>query len=321
MVSDPPYDQRVQRILAIADDLLQSSADVLPDGQLERAFLQRDLWKAAAEVVDTPVFAGDEANSHVWKTAMLNRLVPLVRRLAMPRQAILDLPCNLQLDPELKELFADGSPWLPLGYDGRPAAERHIVGGLGTGTNQGAWLIFTRGPSGLRSSYTWAATLASTPPDQAAKLDVPPGTGFAIIRRMTLIDDTGQIVPTCITEALQRRTHVRLSPAEEAKAAWSIRAFYEPQKFVVSRHALFAGQSSGLQQISVRGEGIPPDTCTSCHHGITGTSIQSRLRMRPDGQGGFRPDPVVVSTIDRELTLAVAWLMAQEDFSTLMRYW
>ncbi len=321
MVSDPPYDLRVQRILASADDLLRSRADILPVEQLERAFLQRDLWKAAAEVVDVPVRVGDEAISRAWKTALLTRLVPLLRRLAMPRQVILDLPCNLQGDPQLNELLVDGSPWLTLGYAGRPAAERHVAGRLGSGTNQGAWLILTRGSSGLRSSHAWAKTLAATPRDEAAKLKIPPGTAFAIMRRMSLIDDSGQIIPTCITEALQMRTHVRLSPTEEAKATWSMRAFYDPQAFVVSRQALFAGQNGGLQEISVRGEGIPPDTCTSCHHGTTGASIQSVLQIRSDGLGAFRPDPLIVSTIDRELTLAATWLMAQDDFRTLMRYW
>ena len=89
-----------------------------------------------------------------------------------------------------------------------------------------AFLVFVRMPG-----QTSEATLDKLTAGQA-----PPGTQVALVRRALLIDETGDIVLSPLTESIQLRHFY----GEDAQAFF---------KFKLSRAFLFAGEAGGLRPL------------------------------------------------------------------------
>lgn len=315
--SSLPYGSRIQRILATADGLLRDGASLSNLTPLERALRQRDLWKAAADIIDAPVLDDDpEGIGAAWKEALLSRLVPLMRHLALSEAEIRALPCNLQADEELKALLAENTPWLVLGNRSRPLAAMHSAGALGT-TNQGAWAILTRAPGDRQASLEWVATLARTNREAAGGLNVPAGTAFALLRYMALIDQVGQIVPTCITEKVQMRTY----RARRTTVDYQPFAPFSVVDRELFRRATLRGQGSAMHTRDAADDDSLSTACATCHSGGRGSSIRILVPLFEGDPSIPLTDRMGTSSVERELQLSAVEVAEQDGFQELMRHW
>ena len=71
----------------------------------------------------------------------------------------------------------------------------------------------------------------------------PPGTRVALLRQMLLLDSSGEVIPTHLTESIQMRTYKTIAPDPSAIGE------QENFEFRLSRALLFAGQAGGLRRI------------------------------------------------------------------------
>jgi hypothetical protein len=107
--------------------------------------------------------------------------------------------------------------------------------------------VFLRLPGGRARTVQYLSDLRQWKPKHADDEPprVPPRTQFALARRMMLVDDSGAIAPTRLTESVQVRVlHGLANPGGD------------PQSFVefrLRRRALIAGRAGGLGVVE-RGE-------------------------------------------------------------------
>ena len=350
LLEDPDF----VRVLAVADEFLRTHGESLAHSPVERGFLQRDVWKVADALAvapgpdDDPTFP---TRINERRQMLLRRLVPIMRRLAMSRATIEAAPDNLSqaiaarafpvsfnaaneaagfLPPNLvaapdhtaSDLATPDGPWLVLGRAGGPLATAHLAGLFGD-MNQSAWLVMMRGAGDRRTAAAFLATLAATARADAGELAVPPGTEFALVRRMMLIDDTGSIVPSPVTEEIRLR-HYDLFPSFAGSPHLN-----PDQVFVamhVARESLFRGQTGGLEKEMA---GRSAEECSQCHtlftvtHAhVSASTINSFSRpFTQEDEIRTRPGPLRVTTARNELAECARWLMAQPDFAKLKKYW
>ena len=225
-----------QKVLQVLDDFLASQAEHLIQDPLKRAMFQRDLWA----VFD---WAASQAEPHpLEREALKVRLAEIMRRVALSREEILSLPDNyasavesgiypaaFQADqPDTAflptNLFQPDSAWVPMGRQGGPVAITHTEAFPFFGRS--VFLVFVRSPDGRDATLDFIESLNSEPSPVTAI-----GSEVALVRRMLLIDNKGQLVLSPLVETIQLR---HFNPAQ---------SFYE---FELDRKHLFAGIAGGL---------------------------------------------------------------------------
>jgi hypothetical protein len=166
------------------------------------------------------------------------------------------------------------------------------------------------GAGATGASASSHAAAATRPGEAAAEEVVPPGSVLALIRRMRLVDDRGELVTCKLVESVQLRIYRAPVPGQ----AGASQAF---QEFLLSREALFAGRNGGLvaigpedRQISSAQFPVPADVdpfergnlagfmhnsmgCTQCHGdpAVFGIMSGGAMRLRElDESGVGRPD-------------------------------
>jgi hypothetical protein len=225
-----------QQVVRVLDEFLSNNADNLIQPPLKRAMFQRDLWAVFDWLVSQaePYPAAREA--------LAVRLVEIMKRIALSREEILSLPDNYRLavssglyptafqgdHPEEiflpPDLFQPDSAWVPIGREGGPAAMTHTEAFPFFGRS--VFLVFYRSPDGRRATLDFIDAL-NTEPSRALTM----GLDVALVRRMLLIDDEGNLVLSPMVEMIQIR---HFNPAQ---------SFYE---FELDRSRLFDGVAGGL---------------------------------------------------------------------------
>jgi len=225
------------------DEFLEQNAETFIDDPLKRAILQRDLWAVFVMTAD-PLLPRQPQRRDVQK-----RLAQVMRRVALSAEDITRLPDNLALAvksrvfptayradhperPFLPDnlLQADG-PWVLVRSRLRNddlAAPNHVRATLG----RSAFLLFLRLPGGRRETLDYLNRLKELPKGKEIP-QIPVGTQVALLRRMMLVDDTGTLRLTPLTESLQIRVYQKLTAPQ----------MYE---FSLRRKDLFAGRAGGL---------------------------------------------------------------------------
>jgi len=220
----------------VLDDYINSNAETLIRDPLKRAMFQRDLWA----VFDWLAFQSEPYPSQ--REALKTRLARIIRRVALTKDEILALPDNYTSTIESKvfpadfqanqpqatflpsDLFLPDSAWIPMGREGGPIAMSH--------TNEfpffgrSVFLVFLRSPEGRKATLDLIQSLNTEP--QAVQTM---GIDVALVRRMLLIDDHGNLVLSPLFETIQIR---HFNPEQ---------IFHE---YELSRRSLFEGSAGGL---------------------------------------------------------------------------
>ena len=324
-----------QQTIQVLDEFLSTHAENLVSDPLKRAMFQRDLWVvfdwAASQ---TEPFASQ-------RQALETRLAQIIKRVALSKEEILSLPDNYTLavrsntfpanaeadHPETAFLPADifqaDSAWLPIGREGGPIAITHTEAFPFYGHS--VFLVYLRSPAGRAATLDYIKSLNTEPTPVT-----PIGSDVALVRRMLLIDDQGDLILSPLVETVQIR---HFSPAQ---------SFHE---FELSRAHLFDGLAGGLVlkrnlfmvfmgqgdvfQISDIAElqASIPDICEACHFeyppifnsGNT-RSILSYSREKfplPDNK-----QPVLFPTTPAdEAQTVIRWKLNHETWNSLKTLW
>jgi hypothetical protein len=226
------YQQAVQ----VLDEFLSMHAENLIREPLKRAMFQRDLWA----VYDW--LAGQAEPFPVQRQVLETRLVQVIKRVVLSKDEILSLPDNYGLavgsnafpasaqadHPETaflpSDIFQADDAWVPMGREGGPIAITHTEAFPFYGHS--VFLVFLRSPSGRAATLDFIKSL-NTEPKPATAI----GSEVALVRRMLLIDEQGDLILSPLVETVQIR-HFR--PAQ---------SFHE---FELNRTRLFDGLAGGL---------------------------------------------------------------------------
>jgi len=247
--------------MALLDAFLKDRAAARIEDPLKRAIFQRDLWAVLANLsgaarktfredptgrlelagIEDP---GDtELPQRTQRREVQMQLAQIMRQVALAPAEIDALPDNLaatvragtfptSFDPKHadrpflpSDLLDPDGPWVAVANPDRTdrlAAPEHVRFTKG----RSLFLTLVRSPEGRQT--TEAAV---------KKLEFPTGTQVALLRRIFLIDTTGALRPTRLTESLQ------------------LRVFQEPYRnhpafeFALRRADLIARRSGGLRPI------------------------------------------------------------------------
>ena len=225
-----------QRAVEVLDEFLTTGGENLASDPLKRAMFQRDLWA----VFDWLAFQAEPYPSQ--RDALKTRLAKIIKRVALTAEEILSLPDNYTLAVESKifpadfqadqpqeaflpfDLFDPESAWVPMGREGGPVAMSHTEGFPFFG--RAVFLVFVRSPDGRNATLDFIRSLNTDP-----ETVLTTGSDVALVRRMILIDDQGNLVLSPLIETIQIR---HFNPEQ---------IFHE---FELSRMFLFEGSSDGL---------------------------------------------------------------------------
>ena len=225
-----------EEAIQILDEFLTTHAENLVKDPLKRAMFQRDLWA----VSDWLAF---QSSSYPFKSAALKtRLAQIIRRVALTKEQIASLPDNYTLTVQSGAfpaafqadnpkaaflppgLFQSDSAWVPMGREGGPIAMSHTE--VFPFAGRSVFLVFVRSPDGRKATLDFIKTL-----NARGNPVTPIGTEVALVRRMLLIDDQGDLVLSPITETIQIR---HFNPAQ---------FFHE---YEVKRERLLSGLANSL---------------------------------------------------------------------------
>lgn len=315
-----------RQAIQLLDDFLEHDTGKLVADPLKRAILQRDLWAIFVTVTDTKL------SQEPKRRTLQKRLAQVMRSVALTEKEIAGLPDNLAVavrsqkfprswNPEVPprpflpgDLLKPSGPWVSVRNRLRPdnlAAPIHVEATMG----RSAFLLFLQLPGGRKATLDYLTTLEDLPPNTPVP-QIPTGTHVALQRRMLLIDQTGTLRITPVTENLQMRVTRELKQQDMSE-------------FTLRRKRFFDGLSGGLrptpldeenrfdlgflgfdlnrhldpldERFRTRRSPVIMKTCTVCHGGPGIFSFQSlfagHFDRPPLGKGN--PEDQVTSTIDR----------------------
>jgi hypothetical protein len=262
-----------QQAIKLLDEFLSVNGAALIIDPLKRAMLQRDLWAIFDWSAETSFSYQREAQ------ALQSKLAPVIRSIALSREQIRALPDNYadalrakvfaaQYDPERREsaflppdLFQPDGPWVCVSArGGQPIAPSHAYAFSGRSVFQ----IFIRLPEGRSSTLNYLEKLQGFPVSIPGRNpnwrlgnpnlpQFPVGTQLALVRKMVIIDNQGDLAPTRLTEDVQIRVHRAISKTIPEGFNFDSNAERTSQDFFeikLSRAKLFAGHSGGLRALA-----------------------------------------------------------------------
>jgi hypothetical protein len=270
-----------ERAVGLLNEFVATHAEQLIVDPLKRAILQRDLWMVADwldgnHVPSRKPTLGVQA-IHAATLRLRRPLNIALARLALTPQQIRQLPDNYAASAAAggvpPDLFTAGGPWVSVGPSSEPVAPSH-VNDEGPGKNS-VFLVFIRLPGGRDATLKYLDRLRSfdeplwmDTPDPAMKPflpsypnpDVPQfpaGTQVALVRRALLIDSSGEIIPSRLTESVQLRIYRQVGEmtpqvfldAHRTEESFFARAGQDFRELRLSRAALFSGRAGGLMPI------------------------------------------------------------------------
>jgi len=260
--------------IELLDEFLNTHAERLIADPLKRAVFQHDLWA----VFDWLVTTNDRyppKTRHLAEARELEaRLARVIRSVALTTDQIKALPDNYvaalaakafptSYDPEHRDrqflptdMFSSSGSWVTLNpFSSVPLSHSQAF-------SHSAFAILINLPGGRERTISYLKTLWDFPhpfvadtrfPDRTTMLnpDLPPfpsGTQLALVRKMLLIDQAGDIVASRVIETMQLRVFHPPSPVEFPHQP----DFYGDQDFFeirFSRKKLFAGEAAGLRAV------------------------------------------------------------------------
>jgi hypothetical protein len=344
------------------DDFLAS--DRKSPGTLHQALLLNDVWSAF-----------DLAAYRDTQPVQL-KLARAIGRLRMPATVIATLPDNYaqavkhggfatHFDPEHPDtpflpvdLFDAYGSWVQIGKQGHGLiAPFHVAGFGGRSTFQ----VFIRCPGGRKETLAylqalnlfrtpWSVEPATIAYDTSTRESVrwsplrlnadtpqfPAGTTVALIRRMVVIDEKLEPVPTIITQSVQLRVYRRVGDRQAEDGVEEFGTRQSVYDFVMRRRDLLAGQAGGLHALAREereyrrthdSRGGPVEekyltgpvvlsTCARCHanDGIFSVNTYTRM-LSPDLTGN--PQLLPADAPGYQGAATVQWKKTQFDWGLL----
>jgi hypothetical protein len=372
LLQGPSHD----RAVTVLTEFVDTHGEKLIDDPLKRAILQRDLWSVFDWLEDVHnYFEKPSLNSEVVRRGarpLHELLAAAIARLALAPEQIAALPDNLAgaagaggLPPDLF-----GGPWVSVGRPDGPMALQHL-NDSGPGKNS-VFLVQIRLSDGRDATLRYLERLRAfkgplwlddpargqsfTPYPNPDIPQFPAGTQVALVRRALLIDSTGKVSPSRLTEQVQHRVYrsiEKMTPqafgdAHRIEESMFPRAGQDFEEFSLSRAALFASGTGGLLPLGAAGPffltfsskgidafemrsgdrprtfGVEPAQarrlCKDCHGAPGVYSVNSfvpfRLMNGPDAAGA--PRLFEISLADAART-AVAWKQQRPEWIALKR--
>lgn len=337
------------------DRFLAGHGERLVGDPLKRALLQRDLWQLF------------DWSASPWRTdfaaqraQLQNRLAVIIRRLALSASEIAALPDNYaqaeasgSMAGFPRGLFEREGAWLSIGAEGHePTAATHTTDFGG----RSIFLVMVRFPEGRQQAISYLEQLRDFEPAvihpkpareepevfgiNPALPQFPAGTEWALVRRLCLIDEQGQIRPTPLIESVQVRRYVSV-PLVSAAGVFDVESAIAAQRFAEftmdRRHgaalkAIVAGERD-FQFVHFRSQGADPfeltshrqprqdptlTTCRVCHQAPGMLSVLSYSRHR------FSTPPIRVlesSSVEQESAVALRWKRSRFEWGLLQGLW
>jgi hypothetical protein len=336
-----------KRAMAVLEEFTKNKGEKRIDDPLKRALLQRDLWlvfnwlQGCHDGFKEPALKPEEARAA--QDRLRCPLAAVIGRLALSPDQIKELPDNYaaavasgafpkEYDPEHpdqpylpSDLFEADGPWVCVGRTDGVTAPEHLHEDRDHRFNNSVFLVFLRLPAGRAATVAYLKRLRSFDPKDPKPPQLPEGTQFALVRRALLIDTSGRIVPTALTESVQLRVDRR--------------TFHE---FRLSHSPLFAGRAGGLRPLGpdeadfkTGFDAHPMDefeldqgtdsfrrrqfavrrTCVACH---SERFPDFRAGMAPEGDQ-LRPFPVSEMPASEVAGAAVKWKQGQPSWTALRK--
>lgn len=254
-----------QTAIAVLDEFLAGDGDALISDPLKRAVMQHDLWSVFDWSANSQPPASDQGTVEKNMAALRSKLSRAIRQLALSPDQIAALPDNLtntlaagefnrSYDPEHPQapflpgdLLDPQGPWVCVrGALNGPSAPVHVEYYQG----RSPFLVFLQLPGGRKATLNYLSALNQATnkieKHQTAELpQFPVGTKTALLRQMNVIDNSGQIRMTPLTQTLQMRVYrlvgKDVTDHENSQAA---------VKFRMKRRDLFTAGHAGLVPIN-----------------------------------------------------------------------
>jgi hypothetical protein len=371
-----------ERAMRVLDEFLQTRAENLIHDPVKHALLQRDLWAVFDwSVLQFPARDGSEHGKE--KSELQARLAEVLRRLALTPEEVKALPDNYAqavasgsfakaYDPANPErpflppdLFDPRGPWVciqPSPESDSGVAKMHIFNFSG----RSGFFVFVRLPEGRKATMDYFQSLWNFPepwvhgPSFAADQSLenpdlpsfPAGTEVALVRRMTLIDNQGDLEASSLTESVQIRVYHAVTAAPERDFTGGMASVIKNSgqdffEFKLSRPLLFSAKNGGLHAIG-RDEtefstfqtkggdpieappGLPASvdkplpelkSCVWCHSGGGVHSLNSRSSLLKPNRLQQEPQNIDYGPIYWGDGAAISWKGNRYDWGLLNGYW
>jgi hypothetical protein len=216
-----------RQALQVLDEFLKKRGERQVRDPLKRAFLQHDLWA----LFDWSALPYSDRYDRE-RAELQQRLVQVMRRLALSKEALTALPDNYaraaasaDLATLPRNLFQSDGEWVMLSVSGGRTAPRHVehFGG------RSAFHVLLRLPEGRAATLAYIERLRLferpwiyiEPPSVSGESivmnpEIPrfsPRTEWALVRRMRGLDTDGEMRATPVIESIQVRRYVALGTA------------------------------------------------------------------------------------------------------------
>lgn len=341
LLEGPSHEQAIQ----LLDEFLATNGETLIADPLKRAMFQRDLWA----IFDWLAFRLEfnPIDYLAQCQALQERIVEIIRRVALTEEEILALPDNYLLAVQSQgfpEQFSEQTPetaflppdlltttgaWILMGREGGPMAASHLTYPF---SGRSTFLVFLHVPGEGQATLDYFTALQEA--DSLSLAPLPPsGTEVALVRQMMLIDQSGKIVFSPLIESIQMRHFTEIQG----------QMFYE---FLLNRDLLFTNVTGGFRALDSDDRGFslffshgvdwfefdPEDfehgrpvtlqTCRSCHLGNGANGVQtilsySRFRFDLPNQ---QKVALEMTTPENEAKLVIDWKMKQRSWQELQNF-
>jgi hypothetical protein len=378
LLSEPSHKLASQ----VLDEFLRTHGETLVHDPLKRAVFAHDLWAVFDwSVAQLP--GRDRPQYDKEKQELQTRIAEILRRLALTPDEIKSLPDNYaqaiasgafakQYDPAHPEqaflppdLLDPHGPWVciqPSPESDSGVARMHIFNVSG----RSGFFVFVRLPAGRKDTMDYFQQLWNFPQpyvpgpssaDDQAPVNpdlpsFPAGTEVALVRRMTLFDNQGNLTASSITESVQLRVYRAITTTEERNFGNGDPAtviknsgqdFFE---FKLSRPLLFSAKNGGLRAVArdekefstfqTQGddpieEQTPPQkfadtlpevqTCVWCHSGGGVRSLNSRGSLLKPNRRQQEPQNADYGPIYWGDEASIEWKQSHFDWGLLNGYW
>jgi len=309
---------------------------------LKRAMLQHDVWMFLDGLEGLPMGntrtypMGEETE----RNALRQKLVPILRQLALTSEEIRSLPDNYSQavkakvyppfpDPKDAEqpflppdLWEQESSWVLVGREDEALlAEEHVKLVRG----RSAFFILLALPEGRKATLDYLTTLRSL--HQISSPPKPPvGTRVILLRRAFLLDPKGVPQLSPLTEEIRMRVSIE---ATDPGAA----GLFE---FHLVRSQLFSGRTVGLRTSKSEDRAAFPvfhrlatargtirNSCKQCHS--SGAELTNGILLsgfdRSTGEKRWDGVALKATTIDRESALTLGRQRKDESWELISRFW